>query len=159
VWSANITYIPRKKGFSYFVVIIDWYICYVISWEVSLTLEKYFFIMALEKALNNPNQPEIFNSDQRVQFTTPSFFKILFVRGIVVSLDDRKCVLDNIFIKLLWRSLKYEEVYLNDYSNIKEAIEGSDRYLTFYNTKRLYQALGYKGPLEVHYEKEGISRC
>jgi putative transposase len=159
VWSADITYIPMKKGFIYLVAIIDWYSRYVLSWEVSLTLEKYFCITALEKALSRPNQPEIFNTDQGVQFTTPSFFKILLDRGIAVSMDGRGRVFDNIFIERLWRSLKYEEVYLKAYNNVTEAIDGLDRYLTFYNTERLHQALGYKPPIEVHYEKEGISRC
>jgi len=158
VWSADITYIPMKKGFLYLVAIIDWYSRYVLSWEVSLTLEKYFCVTALEKALSSPTQPKIFNTDQGVQFTTPSFFKILLDRGIAVSMDGRGRVFDNIFIERLWRSLKYEEVYLKEYSNVKEAIAGLDRYLTFYNTERLHQALGYRSPLEVHYEKEGISR-
>lgn len=161
VWSADITYIPMKKGFIYLVAIIDWYSRYVLSWEISLTLEKYFCIKALEKALNNPNhhQPEIFNTDLGVQFTTQSFIKILLDRGIAVSMDGRGRVFDNIFIERLWRSLKYEEVYLKEYNNVKEAIEGLDRYFTFYNTERLHQALGYRSPLEVYYEKEGISRC
>jgi putative transposase len=159
VWSADITYIPMKKGFIYLVAIIDWYSRYVLSWEVSLTLEKYFCITALEKALSGPNQPEIFNTDQGVQFTTPSFSKILLDRGIAVSMDGRGRVFDNIFIERLWRSLKYEEVYLKAYNNVTEAIDGLDRYLTFYNTERLHQSLGYRPPLEVHYEKEGISGC
>jgi len=158
VWSADITYIPMKKGFLYLVAIIDWYSRYVLSWEVSLTLEKYFCITALEKALSSRNQPEIFNTDQGCQFTTPSFFKILLERGIAISMDGRGRVFDNIFIERLWRSLKYEEVYLKDYNNVREAIEGINRYLTFYNTERLHQALGYRSPLEVHYGKEGISR-
>jgi putative transposase len=153
VWSADITYIPMKKGFLYLVAIIDWYSRYVLSWEVSLTLEKYFCITALEKALSSssPNQPEIFNTDQGSQFTTPSFFKILLDQGIAISMDGRGRVFDNIFIERLWRSLKYEEVYLKEYNNVREAIEGLNRYFTFYNTERPHQALGYRSPLEVHF--------
>lgn len=159
VWSADITYIPMKKGFIYLVAIIDWYSRYVLAWEISLTLEKYFCINALENALSSHKQPEIFNTDQGVQFTTPSFFKILLDRGIAISMDGRGRVFDNIFIERFWRSLKYEEVYLKEYNNVKEAIDGLNRYVTFYNTERLHQALGYRSPLEVYYQKEGISRC
>jgi len=148
VWSTDITYIPMRKGFLYLVAIMDWYSRYVLSWELSQTLEKYFCISALERAFYL-GQPEIFNSDQGVQFTSPSFLQPLQDRGIAISMDGRGRAFDNIFIERLWRSVKQEEVYLKDYQSMIEAEEELTRYFEFYNKDRLHQSLGYRSPLEI----------
>lgn len=148
VWSTDITYIPMRKGFLYLVAIMDWYSRYVLSWELSQTLEKYFCISALERAFYL-GQPEIFNSDQGSQFTSPSFLQPLQERGIAISMDGRGRVFDNIFIERLWRTVKQEEVYLKDYQSMIEAEEELTRYFEFYNKDRLHQSLGYRSPLAI----------
>jgi len=148
VWCTDITYIPMCRGFLYLVVIMDWYSRYVLSWELSQTLEKYFCISALERAFCY-GQPEIFNSDQGSQFTSPSFLQLLLDRGIAISMDGRGRVFDNIFIERLWRTVKQEEVYLKDYQSMIEAEEELGRYFEFYNTERLHQSLGYRSPHEI----------
>jgi putative transposase len=148
VWSSDITYIPMRKGFLYLVAIMDWYSRYVLSWELSQTLEKYFCISALERALYH-GQPEIFNSDQGVQFTSSSFLQPLLDRGIAISMDGRGRAFDNIFIERLWRSVKQEEVYLKDYQSMTEADEELSSYFEFYNKDRLHQSLGYRSPQEI----------
>jgi putative transposase len=120
VWSTDITYIPMRRGFLYLVAIMDWYSRYVLSWELSQTLEKYFCIGALERALSL-GVPEIFNSDQGSQFTSPSFTQLLLDKGVLVSMDGRGRVFDNIFIERLWRTVKHEEVYLKNYETVREA--------------------------------------
>ena len=151
VWSTDITYIPMRKGFIYLAAIIDWYSRYVLSWEISLNLEKDFCISALEKALLI-SQPEIFNSDQGSQFTSLAFVAVLLDRGISVSMDGRGRVFDNIFIERLWRTVKYEEVYLKDYVDVKDAVRQLGDYFHFYNNERLHQSLGYKTPAEVYFQ-------
>jgi putative transposase len=153
VWCTDITYIPMAKGFIYLVAIMDWYSRYVISWEVSTTLEKEFCIRALQRALSM-SQPLIFNSDQGSQFTSPCFYQLLLDRQIAVSMDGRGRAFDNIFIERLWRSVKYEEVYLKGYDNVSEAVSGLGRYFNFYNNERHHQALGYKKPAEIYFQKE-----
>lgn len=156
VWSTDITYIPMRKGFIYLVAIIDWYSRYVVSWEVSTTLEKEFCISTLQQALQLAH-PQIFNSDQGVQFTTPAFYQILLDKGISVSMDGRGRAYDNIFIERLWRSVKYEEVYLKGYDDVPDAIAQLGRYFDFYNNERHHQALGYKKPVEVYLQKEAVN--
>jgi putative transposase len=153
VWSTDITYIPMRKGFIYLVAIMDWYSRYVISWEVSTTLEKEFCISALERALGIA-QPQIFNTDQGAQFTSPSFFQILLNKEIAVSMDGRGRAFDNIFIERLWRTVKYEEVYLKGYDDVPEAVSELGRYFDFYNNERHHQALGYKKPVEIYFQQE-----
>jgi putative transposase len=153
VWSTDITYIPMRQGFLYLVAIMDWYSRYVLSWELSQTLEKYFCISALERALYL-GQPEIFNSDQGSQFTSPTFLQPLLDRGIAISMDGRGRVFDNIFIERLWRSVKHEEVYLKDYQSMIEAEEELGRYFEFYNNDRLHQSLGYRSPQEIFSGRE-----
>jgi len=153
VWSTDITYIPMRKGFVYLVAIIDWFSRYVLSWELSQTLEKDFCISALGKALGLC-RPEIFNSDQGSQFTSPAFTQILLDKGIAVSMDGRGRVFDNIFIERLWRSLKHEEVYLKAYNDVREATVELGRYFDFYNNERHHQSLGYKMPAEIYFQKE-----
>lgn len=153
VWSTDITYIPMRKGFIYLVAIMDWYSRYVISWEVSTTLEKEFCISALDRALGIA-QPQIFNTDQGSQFTSPSFYQILLDKEIAVSMDGRGRAFDNIFIERLWRTVKYEEVYLKGYDDVPEAVSELGRYFDFYNNERHHQALGYKKPVEIYFQKE-----
>lgn len=149
VWSSDITYIPMRRGFLYLVAIMDWYSRYVISWELSQTLEKYFCISTLERALLL-GKPVIFNTDQGSQFTSPSFTGLLQNNGIAISMDGRGRVFDNIFIERLWRTVKQEEVYLKDYENAWEAETELGRYFDFYNNRRLHQSLAYRRPLDVY---------
>jgi putative transposase len=149
VWSTDITYIRMERGFVYLVAIIDWYSRYVLSYNVSNTLDKEFCIEALNSALEI-SKPEIFNSDQGSQFTCNDFTGCLKERNISISMDGRGRCYDNIFIERLWRTVKYEEVYLNGYETGTEAVRGLRRYFNFYNTERLHQALEYKTPAEVY---------
>lgn len=150
VWSIDITYIQLRGGFLYLTAIIDWYSRYVLSWRLSNTLDVSFCIEALEEALIK-GKPVIFNSDQGSQFTSNDFTRILLNKGIKISMDGRGRVFDNIFIERLWRSVKYEEVYLKGYETGKDAIDGFKNYFPFYNNERPHQALGYKVPYEIHY--------
>ncbi len=151
VWSADITYIRLHQGFLYLVVIIDWFSRYVLSWRLSNSLDVYFCIEALDDALGK-GCPDIFNSDQGSQFTSNDFTGILLNEGIAISMDGRGRVFDNIFTERLWRSVKYEEVYIKGYQVYKDAREGLGNYFPFYNNRRYHQSLGYKTPYEVHYE-------
>lgn len=149
VWSTDITYIRLRKGFIYLVAIIDWHTRYVLSWEISNTLDTHFCITALEQALKK-GKPEIFNTDQGVQFTSHIFTSRLENEGIKISMDGKGRAIDNIFIERLWRSLKYERVYLNDYETVYEAIGDIDDYFKFYNHERPHQSLGYKTPAAAY---------
>ena len=149
VWGTDITYIRLGHGWLYLVAIMDWVSRYVLSWELSTTLEVDFCIRALEKALSL-TLPEIFNSDQGSQFTSVDFIKKLQEKNIQISMDGRGRAMDNIFTERLWRSVKYEEVYLNDYQTVREAKEGISRYLAFYNQERPHQSLDYRTPDEVY---------
>lgn len=148
VWSTDITYIRLARGFIYLVAVIDWFSRYVLSWEVSVTLEGAFCLSALEWALSKA-RPEIFNTDQGSQFTSSDFTGALEAAGIRISMDGKGRALDNVFVERLWRSVKYEEVYLKDYRSVGEAIESLGRYFDFYNRERLHQALGYRTPESV----------
>lgn len=150
VWSTDITYIRLRQGFVYLVAIMDWYSRYVLSWEVSNSLDTFFCLAALERALQQ-DAPEIFNSDQGSQFTSEAFTSRLETAGIRISWDGRGRVWDNIFVERLWRSVKWEEVYLKDYDNVPEAIGGLDSYFRFYNTERFHQSLGYRTPQQVFF--------
>lgn len=150
VWSTDITYIRLAKGFVYLVAIIDWYSRYVLSWQLSNTMDVHFCLVALEQALQL-GQPVIFNSDQGSQFTSHQFTSYLESRDIRISQDGKGRAFDNIFIERLWRSVKYEEVYLKDYSTVAVAIEGLSNYFEFYNHQRLHQALDYQVPAAVHF--------
>jgi putative transposase len=148
VWTADITYLPMARGFLYLVAIMDWYSRYVLAWRLSNTLETDFCVAALEEALRN-SQPEIFNTDQGAQFTSQAFTSLLEQHGIKVSMDGKGRYTDNLFIERLWRSLKYEEVYLKAYAGGTEARAGIGGYFDFYNLERPHQALGYQTPAEV----------
>ena len=152
VWSTDITYIRLRQGFIYLVAVIDWFSRYVLSWEVSVTMESNFCVAALDWALRTA-RPEIFNTDQGSQFTCQEFTGRLLAQGIVISMDGRGRALDNIFIERLWRSVKYEEVYLHDYQSVPAAVSGLSGYFQFYNHQRLHQSLGYRTPAVVYYGK------
>lgn len=151
VWSTDITYIRLRQGFIYLVAIMDWFSRYVLSWEVSNSLDSFFCLWALERALQK-HVPEIFNSDQGSQFTSEVFTSRLETAGIRISWDGRGRVWDNIFVERLWRSVKWEEVYLKDYDSVPEAIDGLGSYFRFYNTQRPHQSLGYRTPHQVFFE-------
>jgi putative transposase len=150
VWATDITYIPMRAGFVYLVAIMDWYSRRVLSWRLSNTNDSTFCVDALEDALERVGQPEIFNTDQGAQFTADVFTKVLHERGIAISMDGKGRCLDNVFVERLWRSLKYEEVYLHAYENMAEARAGIGRYFGFYNDERPHQALGYQTPMAFH---------
>jgi putative transposase len=149
VWSTDITYIRMAQGFVYLVAVMDWYSRYVLSWSLSLTMEIDFCIEALRVALRR-GRPEIFNSDQGAQFTSEKFTDELAAKEIAISMDGRGRCMDNIFIERLWRSLKYEEVYLKDYESVTEARTGIERYFRFYNQERLHQSLDYRTPAAIY---------
>jgi putative transposase len=149
VWCTDITYIRMPKGFVYLVVVMDWYSRYVLSWKISNSLDTAFCMEALEEALQK-GKPEIFNSDQGSQFTSLEFTGRLEKENIRISMDGRGRAFDNIFIERLWRSVKYEEVYIKEYSSVQECVGSLREYFRFYNEERLHQALQYKTTLEVH---------
>ena len=149
VWCADITYIPMAKGFVYLVAVMDWFSRRVLSWRVSITMETDFCVEALTEAMERYGQPEIFNTDQGVQFTSASFIDELADRGVRISMDGKGRYLDNIFIERLWRSLKYEEVYLKAYASVAEARRNLGEWLAFYNDVRPHQSLDYRTPREV----------
>ncbi len=150
VWSTDITYIRLRSGFVYLVALMDWYSRYVLSWELSNSLDVSFCLTALKRALAR-SQPEMFNSDQGAQLTSLPFTGRLEAAQVRISMDGRGRVFDNIFIERLWRSIKYEEVYLKDYQSVPAAQDGLDQYLEFYNRERLHQALKYRTPEAVYY--------
>jgi len=152
VWCADITYIRMLYGFIYLVAIMDWFSRYILAWETSTTLETAFCVQALEKALRT-SKPEIFNTDQGVQFTSVEFIEHLQAAGIRISMDGRGRVYDNIFVERLWRTVKYEEVYLHDYSMVSEARDGLKSYFLFYNGERLHTSLGNRTPYEVYFKQ------
>ena len=149
VWAADITYIPMARGFLYLVSIIDWYSRYVISWRLSNTLDADFCVAALAEALSK-GTPEIFNTDQGSQFTGEAFTGLLKEHGVRISMDGKGSYNDNLFIERLWRTVKYEEVYLKAYENGREARISLGEYFHFYNTSRPHQSLGYRTPAEVY---------
>ena len=148
VWAADITYIPMARGFLYLVVIMDWYSRYVLSWRLSNTLDTDFCVDALKEALRK-GRPDIFNTDQGAQFTSEGFTGLLEQHGVRISIDGKGRYSDNLFIERLWRTVKYEEVYLKAYRDGRDARVGIGDYFCFYNTERPHQALGYMTPAEV----------
>ena len=150
VWSSDITYVPMRHGFMYLTAVIDWYSRYVLAWRLSNTLEGRFCVEALDAALTT-GRPEIFNTDQGVQFTSAQFQAPLLAAQVRLSMDGRGRAFDNIFVERLWRSVKYEEVYLKDYRDVAEARQGLGEYFGFYNDQRVHQALDYRTPQNVHF--------
>jgi putative transposase len=149
VWATDITYVPMRRGFLYLVALIDWVSRYVLAWRLSNTLETDFCIEALEEAIALFGPPEIHNSDQGSQFTSTAYLEVLLKHGIAISMDGRGRFMDNIFIERLWRSVKYEEIYLHAYESVAEARAGIGAYLHFYNHERPHEALGYQTPKEI----------
>ena len=151
VWCSDITYIRLKAGFVYLVAVMDWFSRYVLSWELSMSLESGFCVSALKTALPL-SRPEIFNSDQGCQYTSEAFTKVLLDAGIRISMDGRGRAFDNIMIERLWRTVKYEEVFLKDYPHFFGARESLDEYFGFYNEERRHSALDGKTPSKVYWE-------
>ena len=150
VWSSDITYIPMRGGFLYLAAIIDRFSRYVLAWQLSNTLDGLFCRVALRQALAQ-GTPEIFNTDQGAQFTADEFTGILEGAGILISMDGRGRALDNIFVERLWRTVKYEHIYLHDYDDVPALATGLHGYFRFYNYERPHQSLGYRTPAEVHH--------
>ncbi len=150
VWCADITYIRLSYGFAYLVAIMDWYSRYVLSWRISNTLDSLFCLDALDEAFCLYGQPEIFNTDQGSQFTSKEFTDMLLARDITISMDGQGRTFDNIFVERLWRTVKYENIYLCGYQNIPETKEGLKRYFEFYNRERFHQSLDYRTPWQVY---------
>lgn len=155
VWSTDITYVPMRRGFMYLVAILDWYSRYVLAWRLSNSLETSFCIEALEEALER-GRPEIFNSDQGVQFTSTSFTSRLERHGVAISMDGRGRALDNVFIERLWRTIKYEEIYLKDYDTVDELYEGLTHYFAFYHDERPHQSLTNRTPAAVYGSRNNL---
>jgi putative transposase len=153
VWGIDITYIRLQSAWLYLVAILDWFSRYVISWELDQTLELPFVLSAVERALAHAT-PEIWNSDQGSHFTSPQYTDLLFAANVQISMDGRGRALDNIFVERLWRSVKYEEVYLHDYSTPREARQGLTRYFQFYDHERPHQALDYRTPADVYFGRD-----
>lgn len=150
VWGTDITYIRMQKGWMYLVAVLDWYSRYVVSWQLSDSLEIPFVLAAVDDALSIAT-PTIFNSDQGSHFTSPQYINLLIASGTQISMDGKGRALDNIFTERLWRSVKYEEVYLNEYLNPREARNSLTSYLDFYSHRRLHQSLDYATPAEVYF--------
>jgi putative transposase len=152
VWCSDVTYIPMAKGFLYLVVVMDWVSRAVLAWRLSNTLSAEFCVEALEEALARYGRPQIFNTDQGSQFTSDEFTGTLKRHGVTISMDGKGRCMDNIFVERLWRSLKYEEVYLTAYATVAEAKAGIGAWLDFYNEERQHQSLGYRTPRQIYQE-------
>lgn len=150
VWGTDITYIRLSQGWLYLVAIMDWYSRYVVSWELDHSLDAAFVLRAMHRALQTA-QPGIVNSDQGSQYTSPSYVNLLQAEGVQISMDGKGRAIDNIFTERLWRSLKYEEVYLHEYATPRQARAGIGAYLKFYNVQRPHQSLDYQTPAEVYF--------
>jgi putative transposase len=156
VWATDITYCPMAKGFMYLVAIIDWHSRRVLSWRVSNTLDTNFCVEALEEALQRFGTPEIFNTDQGSQFTSEAFTDVLKDKGVAISMDGKGRWVDNVFVERLWRSVKYEDLYLRAYETPAELREGLGQYFEFYNTRRRHSALDRRTPDAVYYEQANV---
>ena len=159
VWASDITYIPMARGFVYLVAIIDWFTRKVLSWRLSNTLTTDFCVEALEEALQKYDQPEVFNTDQGSQFTDTEFTSVLKERGIRISMDGKGRWRDNVFVERLWKSVKYEEVYLHAYDTVTAARSGLARYFQFYNTRRPHTALDRRTPDEVYFNSLPLAQA
>ena len=153
VWAMDITYIPMARGFIYLAAVLDWFTRRVLAWWVSITLEADFCIEAVEEALAKHGTPEFFNMDQGSQFTSTDFINVLAAREIKISMDGKGASRDNVFSERLWRSIKYEQVYLRAYSNVFEARAGIGRYLTFYNSRRPHSSLDGRTPDQAYFNQ------
>lgn len=151
VWCADITYVPMHGGYMFLVAVMDWFSRYILAWELSNTLESEFCVAALKRALEAHGPPGISNTDQGSQFTSTNYIEVLKAAGIRISMDGKGRALDNVFIERLWRSVKYEDIYLQDYRDGICAREGLGRYFNFYNTERPHSSHGYRTPEQVHF--------
>ena len=151
VWCSDLTYIPLERGFVYLTVVMDWYSRYVLSWEVSVTMDEGFCVSALESALRRHARPEIFNTDQGAQYTGAAFTGVLKDHEITISMDGKGRAMDNIMVERLWRSVKYEDIYAKDYSSVSELVAGLKAYFEFYNHERPHQSFAGQTPAEMHW--------
>jgi putative transposase len=156
VWCADITYIPMAHGWVYLVAVMDWFSRRVLAWRLSITMETDFCVEALQEAIDTYGKPEIFNTDQGVQFTAVAFIETLQAQGVQISMDGKGRFLDNIFIERLWRSLKYEEVFIKAYETVAEARRGIGSWINFYNNERKHQALDYCTPKQIFEAKQPV---
>ena len=159
VWAMDITYIPMARGFLYLAAVIDWHSRRVLAWRVSITMETAFCIEAVEDAIARHGRPEIFNTDQGSQFTSEAFTGLLKQHGIAISMDGKGCWRDNVFIERLWKSVKYEEVYLRAYESVSHARESLGRYFIFYNTRRPHTALERQTPDKVYSQPQPLPKA
>ena len=158
VWACDITYIPMRRGFAYLMVVLDWYSRRVLSWRLSNTLTTDFCLEAVEEAMDRYGRPEIFNTDQGSQFTSSEFTGLLKLNGIRISMDGKRCWRDNVFVERLWRTIKYEHVYLHAYSSMDDAKMHLREYLEFYNTIRPHRSLDGRTPDAVYYGDAGAEK-
>jgi len=156
VWAMDITYIPMAKGFVYLAAVIDWFSRRVLSWRVSITMETSFCIAALEEALAKHGKPDIFNTDQGSQFTCPAFIDVLTKHDVKISMDGKGAWRDNVFVERLWRSVKYEEVYLRAYDSVSEARERLGKYLHWYNRRRPHSSLDSRTPDQAYFDQQSM---
>jgi putative transposase len=159
VWCMDITYLPMQRGFIYLAAVMDWATRRVLAWRVSNTLTADFCIEAVEEAIARYGKPEIFNTDQGTQFTSDAFTTMLHGHGVAISMDGRGCWRDNVFVERLWRSIKYEEVYLHAYVSVSAAKAGVGRYLEFYNGRRPHTALGDRTPDEAYFTQQTLKNA
>lgn len=153
VWAMDITYVPMARGFVYLAVVMDWFSRKVLSWRLSITMEADFCVEALEEAMARYGRPEIFNTDQGSQFTSHAFTSVLLEAGIAISMDGRGAWRDNVFVERLWRSVKYEEIYLHAYETVSEARTSIGRYLTFFNGRRPHTSLDRRTPDQAYFDR------
>lgn len=159
VWCTDITYIRLRGGFVYLVAIMDWRSRQVLSWEISNSMDTSFCVSALERAIRLYGKPEIFNTDQGAQFTSQDFTDVLKNHEIQISMDGKGRWMDNVFIERLWRSVKYEDIYIRDYTNVQELRSGLSRYFSFYNTQRPHQSHGILTPSEVYFSRDALQEA
>jgi putative transposase len=159
VWAMDITYLPMQRGFLYLAAVMDWATRRVLAWRISNTLTADFCVEAVEEAIARYGKPEIFNTDQGTQFTGDDFTTMLHYHGVAISMDGRGCWRDNVFVERLWRTIKYEEVYLHAYENVSAAKGGVARYLEFYNCRRPHTALGDRTPDEAYFTQQTLKNA
>ena len=159
VWAMDISYIPMKRGFVYLAAVIDWFTRRVLAWRISITMEVEFCLEAVREAMARHGKPEIFNTDQGSQFTSAEFTGLLADSGIAISMDGKGAWRDNVFVERLWRSVKYEEVYLRAYDSVAEARASISRYLDFYNRKRPHSSLGARTPDQAYFDHQPLAKA
>lgn len=159
VWAMDISYLPMARGFVYLAAVVDWYSRRVLAWRLSITLDTQFCLDAVTEALENYGKPQIFNTDQGSQFTSEDFTRLLKANDIQISMDGKGCWRDNVFVERLWRTIKYEEVYLRAYESVSEARASLDRYLCFYNAGRPHSSLDRQTPDQVYFNETPLPKA